>query len=221
MKKIFILLVLSVTFIFNLFSPLALAANEEDVERDAILEQLEDVAKRHNNLEIIIIEELPEGTPVVSFDSVEEFEKALAEVEENKKFSGAEEVIEINDELIENIPFENSLMTTKNGSAEIKWHEQTCNPLNFKYDTKLWIHFNYKYTGSGSNKKYESVSNIKSGNGGYPMPWTQTTSSYNIINNKKAISITIQGYFTLGLKIGQYDAGFRFTDSFTKKYPEK
>ncbi|MDQ0178294.1 hypothetical protein [Bacillus chungangensis] len=123
MKKIFILLVLSVTFIFNLFSPLALAANEEDVERDAILEQLEDVAKRHNNLEIISIEELPEGTPVVSFDSVEEFEKALAEVEENKKFSGAEEVIEINDELIENIPFENSLMTTKNGSAEIKWHE--------------------------------------------------------------------------------------------------
>ncbi|MDQ0178295.1 hypothetical protein [Bacillus chungangensis] len=53
------------------------------------------------------------------------------------------------------------------------------------------------------------------------MPWTQTTSSYNIINNKKAIEITIQGYFVLGLKIGDFDAGFKFTDSFTKQYPQK
>lgn len=218
MKKIFILLVLSLTLIFNLSSPLALATSEENVERDAIVEQLEDVVKRHKNLEMISIEELPEGTPIVSFDSVEEFEKALTEVEENKKLID-EEVIEINDELIENIPFANSLMATKSGSDEIKWHEHTWNPLNFKYDTDLWIHFNYKYTGSKSNRNFVSVSNITSGNGGFPMPWTQTTSSYNIINDKKAIEITILGYFTLGVKFGQYDAGFRFTDSFTKRYP--
>lgn len=219
MKKIFILLVLSLTLIFNLSSPLALATSEKNVERDEILEQLEDVVKRHKNLEMISIEELPEGTPIVSFDSVEEFEKALTEVEENKKLIGEEEVIEFNDELIENIPFANNLMAIKSGSDQIKWHEQTWNPLNIKYDTKLWIHFNYEYTGSKSNRNFVSVSNITSGNGGYPMPWSQTTSSYNIINNKKAIEITIQGYFTLGLKIGDFDTGFKFTDSFTKRYP--
>ncbi|MBY8914932.1 hypothetical protein KY305_19645 [Bacillus sp. YC2] len=215
MKKIGVLLFLSVFVLFSSFNSSVSAAS--------VKEQLTSVAEQTKGMEVV--DDLPKGTPVVKFDSVADFEEAVKAVQENRK-----EAVKNEDNVVEESVVSKSepgifvmaaakkAVATKNGSSQIKWHEMTWNPLNFKYDTDLWIQFTYSYTGSGSKKKFAKIKSVHSGNGGFPMNWNQTTSVTNIYDSNRSVSIKIQGYFLVGVNIGGQTVGTKFTDSFTKKY---
>lgn len=220
-KKHLFLILTSIFLMLSSFATESFAvSNNDSVKREEVIDALKEV----DNFEVVSTSELPENTPMIEFDSVEDFKKML------DNFANEDGLL---DNEVNNVELEDqfSLLDqkistmaakkkpkTKNGSAEIKWKQHTLNPLNFKYDTKLWIHFTYAYTGSGKKKKFYKVNSIKSGNGGFPMTWVQTSSTKNIYNSKESVSITIRGYFLIGLNIGGQTVGGRLTDSFNKKY---
>jgi len=221
LKKVGIALVLSTVVAFGAIGTSASAATDQS-QTENVKEEIQNFSAETDNLEVINKEDLPEGTPVINFDSVEDFKKAVKEMETLKAEENTNEInIDSTDTSSSDL---NKIMmtaaaTTKSGSATIKWYEISWNPINFKYDTQMYIDFDYKYTGSGSKKKFSKVTDIQSGNGGFPMNWNQSTKgTYNFYDSNRGVKISITGYYLLGVNVGGQTVGTKFHDSFTKSY---
>lgn len=220
-KKNLFLILTSIFLMLSSFATESFAvSNMDSVKKEEIIKSLKEV----DNFEIINTSELPKNTPMIEFDSVEDFKKMLDGVTNDDLLD--DEVAEdlelkdhfsLSDQKISTMAAKKK-PKTKSGSYEIKWKEFNWNPASFRYDSKLWIHLKYEYTGSGKKKKFYKINSVKSGNGGFPMTWIQTTSTQNFYNNKESVSITIRGYFLVGLNIGGQTIGGRLTDSFNQKY---
>lgn len=73
-KKLFLSLLVSM-FIIGTFSTNVFASS-------TIYDDLKGISDESEIFEIVSNDQLPEGTPIVEFDSVEDFEKALQELEQ-------------------------------------------------------------------------------------------------------------------------------------------
>ncbi|MEH7141596.1 hypothetical protein [Priestia megaterium] len=227
MKKIGTLLALSTTLLLGSFSSTQAFAETNQTNSETIKDQLNELESQTDGLEIVDSSELPEGTPTVNFDSVEEFKQAVEEYEKAQMENNNDE---INSEMTENLSEENNLeqpkfvtmaaSTTKNGLSTIKWMtaERVSYLYKVYYPTFMWIDFSYTYTGSGSTKKFTKIKSVSSQSDNIPSSWHQTDKATNFYDKNKGVSIKITGYYLLGVSIAGYNVGAHFSDSWTKKY---
>lgn len=223
MKKIGTLLALSTTLVLGSFSGTQAFAEENQTNSETIKEQLSEIESQTDGLEIVDIDEVPEGTPTINFDSVEEFKQAVEEYkkaqEENKDEAITEEVSEENN--LEQPKFVTmAATTTKNGLSTIKWStaERWSYIYKLYYPSSMWIDFSYTYTGSGSTKKFTKIKSVSSQSGNFPSSWHQTDKVTNFYDSNKGVSIKITGYYLLGVSVGGQSVGTHFKDNWTKKY---
>lgn len=219
MKKT-VLALLSATLVFSSFNIEALADSSSSSE--TIKQELKEFDKQTSAVEIVEFSEVPQSAPVINFDSVEEFEKAIKEYEEamNKDEAIEEFYPEVSETSF--VPNDKMMLraATKNGSARIKWHLAEYWEYVYKLylPVSMWIDFTYSYTGSGSSKKFKKIHDIKSNSGAIPSSWYQTTATHNFYDKNRGVSIKIQGYFLLGVSIGGQPIGAKFPNSYTRKY---
>lgn len=214
---------LSTALVFSSFNT---KASAEENSTNNVQEELSEFAEQTNSLEIVNIEEVPTDAPIISFDSVEDFQQAVNEMERDALIEEtfAEEEIFAETTVFEKPAPSVRLLATatavKNGSARITWNPMSWNPLHqLILPTSMWIDFSYTYTGTGSTRKFTKITSIVASSNGTPSTWHKTTapiSSFYDLN--KGVSITIQGYHLLGVSIGGQPIGARFADTFTKKY---
>lgn len=226
MKKIGLISILSTVLLFNLFSGQALASNND------VKEEVLRISEKTDKFEVISTEELPEGTPTVNFDSIEEFEAAIADLQDSSEETEVEEFFEsdlLSDnaevkELSPSIASNQMVMaavSTKYGEGRIKWMvDKGWNPIkNQLYPPSMFIDFGYKYTGSGSSKKFSSITKITSDCTGVATHWVQSTKgSSTFYDSNRGVTIKIQGYHLLGLNIAGQSIGTKFPEVYTKKY---
>jgi hypothetical protein len=165
---------------------------------------------------------VPVGTPVLNFDTVEEFEAAINQMEIDTL---AEQQAQLNEPAIIDEGTVNqsgtitTFATTYNGVKSIKWIPTSWNPLRQTIlPFWMYIDFSFTYTGSGTSKKFSTIKSVKSYSTGFPTSWHQTQSVTNLYDSDKGVSITVVGYHLLGVAIAGQTIGARFSDSFTKKY---
>ncbi|WP_445506779.1 hypothetical protein [Niallia sp. 03190] len=228
MKKVLALSVLSFILMFNttLLKTFAESPTKEtnvssQEENQKTLEELYEYADQTNNFEIVSASELPENTPTINFDSVEDFKRAI---EESREIQANNEEIETfyeKSDVSTNAP---KLLTraaaTKNDSKRISWSLVGTWEWIYQWwlPPNMWIDFTYTYTGSGSSKKFSKITKITSNSSGFPSSWVETTSVSNFYDDNKGVSIKIQGYHLLGVSIGGQAIGTKFYDNYTKKY---
>lgn len=218
MKKLVSLLALSTVLLFSSFNTHAVASSQTDPKTTK--KELNDFSNQTDGLEIVDVDELPEGTPMIEFDNMDEFKKAVEELQLAQEINAdiEEDVVSAN---LNSVPEFSTMAAAKNGTSRIKWN--SAGRLDYVYKlwlpSSLWIDFTYTYTGTAlSSKKFTKIKTVKSGSNGVPSSWHQTTHAANISGNKKVATIKIQGYHLLGVKIGGQGVGAKFTDSYTKKY---
>ncbi|MCY8009718.1 hypothetical protein MOJ76_15600 [Bacillus haynesii] len=222
MKKVGIFVVaLSIALVLSSFNVKALAAGKTSPE--TIKQELNKFDKQKDTFEIVY-DKLPQGTPTVKFDSVEDFKKAVSEYEKaiKKRNNQVEEFFENPSETTSN---KNTFTLaaaakTKTGTGRIMWF----NSENLKWvfavymPHDMWIDFKYTYTGSGKSKKFKKITKIKSDSSNFPSSWHQTLSNHSFYDKNRGVKIHIKGYFLLGVNIAGQSAGFKIPDSYTKKY---
>lgn len=233
MKKIITFSVLSFILMIYTTTSTTFAANNND----KIVKELETVAEE-NNIQTVPSDSLPKNTPIVEFDSVEEFEKALKgegktdmAVLMKQAILASGELPEIIDEYnaqdIDEVTTPSTIMYSaskastakKNGSARIKIYPGSWNPIKNQFlPMTMWIDFSYQYTGSGKSRKFTKITKVTSNSVGFPSSWHQTTKATNFYDSNKGVSIKIQGYHLLGVAIGGQAVGYKIAETYTKKY---
>ncbi|MEK4091747.1 hypothetical protein [Viridibacillus sp. FSL H8-0110] len=235
MIKKLILSTLSFALLFSLFNLEASAEDEvsgtsiENVDTNDtkspkinIEEELKLVTDQTNSVEIIDAAELPEGTPTINFNSVEEFKNVVAAFEKYREESI--DVDNIEDIMVPDLfasRVAKAAATTKNGASTIKWMVGSWNPIkNQIMPNEMVIDFTYTYTGSGSSRKFAKIKQIVSNSSGIAFStWVESTKPiHNFYDSKKGVEIKIQGYFLVGVNIKGQAIGTKFNDSFTQKY---
>ncbi|WP_226530858.1 hypothetical protein [Metabacillus niabensis] len=231
MKK-FCFSLLTAVFLFssiNLSS--VFASTEEGVKAEEQLtpEQLQ-IQKELKELEssdsvdfeLIPSEEVPESTEIINFDSVEEFEKYVQEI--NQEEQTFEETIQVNPTVPSLSKTTMSTMaaaSTYNGDHVIKWWA----PFSGFGMTGLacWknIAFNYKYKFVSGKPQFTSVSNIKSYYTGLQIgvSWIQTTNGSASIIKKNTTNdtakISVKGYSLLGFQVKGFSVGAKIGNTWT------
>lgn len=221
MRKILLYTALLLAAFFTSFENHALASeldNSEDLKK-----QVTDLFKDTDGINIIDINEVPKDTPIIEFDSIEEFEKSARAFQENiKNEIDNNEIFEISDQNLikynSNISPMSQLRTNKVG--RIKWH--TAERWDYVYKlympSSMTIDLSFQTTGKGSTERISKINSIKSHSSGIKSSWTQTNSASNISKNNLSVSITIIGYHTVGISIKGFTLGANFDDSWTKTY---
>jgi hypothetical protein len=217
-------LVFSIVFLLSLFSQTVFASEDvEDIE--------EIVSNITDEVEIIDIDELPDGTPILHFATMEEFNEAMKQWNEFQESKIIEEKLyEDKTEIqsrrlishVEPSPFAvtSSSVTVRNGADRIQW--SSTERWDFFYKLYLpynmYIDFTYTYSGLGSTRQFLTIKSVKSHSSGFPSTWHQTSYAANISSDKKSVSIKIQGYHLLGVKVGDQAVGAKFSDAYTKSF---
>ncbi|MEX3710850.1 hypothetical protein ABFV99_00445 [Cytobacillus horneckiae] len=199
MRKLLTTSLLSFFVIFGFAITQASASDNKD-----LLDEVREITEG-TNVEVIDVNELPAGTEFVEFDSVEDFEKAL---------KSQEDLLNNDVEFSQDSPAIQPMATSSVGSIKwvtYKWWDPT-KPVN------MTINFNYTYTGSGSSKLFQSVSNIKSHSTGFPTNWVQTNASHRLLDAKRTISITITGYHLFGASIGGQPIGYKADATYIREF---
>ena len=76
MKKLVVSIIIALFAVTSLINT-ASATAEKGTSSTKVLSKLKGVVENSNHLEIVDLDKLPEGTPILQFDTVEDFEKAL------------------------------------------------------------------------------------------------------------------------------------------------
>lgn len=216
MKNKLILSLLSIIFVIGASSTTVFASNLETSVDHNTLTVVSDIVDQTESLELINVDELPVGTPFVEFDSIEEFEKAVTDLENENK----EQFIESKEQFIgSNEPNTkiNTLATTKSDTKVLTvMVNKSWNPLKASTQpASVTVDIGYSYTGSGTTKKFSSIKKVSSYSFGFPTDWIQTSySSPFSISNTRA-KITINGYNLLGASIGGQPIGMKVKDKLT------
>ncbi|MGG0386332.1 hypothetical protein ABEY69_25390 [Priestia filamentosa] len=224
MKKT-VKVLLSTTLALGIFSTSSSFVNAQSItEETTTLTEINKVAQSSDSLTPIDVSELPEGTEFVNFDTVEDFEKAVAELDKENK--------ENKDSILQTevLPSTNSyssasdrLFTTaaaKTGSARVSVLTKiSLNPIKAAVQpTKITVDFTYSYTGSGTSKKFSKINKVSSYSLGFPSTWHQTTRTHSFYSSNKGVKMTLQGYHLLGVNIAGVPAGFRASDTYNFSY---
>lgn len=213
------------------------AETEETQVPSDVLEQVEEITSESEFFDLISLDELPEEVPVVHFDTLEDFEKALKELdEEQQRNSEAIEAIEIVEpEEISLSPVEQktskfsvqseyvttaATSTTTTTRYRAGW-KPTWNPILTQVrPLYVTVDMKHTYTGSGSTKKFTRINSIKSYSPlSFPADWRQTAYNTSFYNSNKNVTVQLLGYHLLGVSIGGQSIGARVSDTLNYKYP--
>lgn len=210
---------LSFVFVIGLLNNTTVSAGELTKTIKPSIKSINNVASETDTVEIIDADQLPEGTQFIEFENMEEFEDFLSEVEDYHENKQNESVIELDpasqldDQLV-------TMASTKSDTKVLKvMVKPSLNPIKgLAQPVNVTVDLRYKYTGSGSKRKFSSISKITSYSFGIPTDWVQTSKKTSFSSNKKTANITLNGYHLLGIKIGGQSAGAKFSDSIRFKY---
>lgn len=215
MKK-FALSFLSSLFALGLVGNTAFASTSYEEPSESILHEVEEIANESESLDLIDVDELPEGTPFVKFDTIEEFEQALKELDAENEANQDEGLKVIEAPQMDLItPY-----STKTAADVLKvMVKLSWNPLkSMTQPTSVTVNLGYKYTGSGTSKKFSSITKLTSYSLGFPTDWIQTSRSTSFYDSNKGVNVTINGYNLLGVEIAGQGVGAKVSDTLTFKY---
>lgn len=217
MKKIVLSLVLSL-FVVITTGNTAFASSEVTKTSAEILSEIEAITENSESVELISVDELPEGTPFVNFDTVEDFEKAVKELDEENKNT---QVVHVNayslsDQIIPTMAAAKTSSTTDRLDVLVKSSWNALKALT--QPTSVTVDLTYSYTGSGSNKAFSKIDKVKSFSFGFPTQWVQTDYNSSFYNSKKGVSMELLGHNVLGAVIAGQTIGTKVADEITFDY---
>ncbi|WP_342513361.1 hypothetical protein MKY34_00800 [Sporosarcina sp. FSL K6-1522] len=216
MKKLISSLVLSL-FAVSTIGNTVFASSEDTQYSTEILTEIEDVANNSRSIELIDVDELPEGTPIVNFDTVEDFEKALKELDEENKDLQVD-VFEDTKYIFQSDQFITTFAGPLNDRITV-FVKTSLNPLKaVTQPVRVTVDLKYTYTGSGSSKKFSNVSSVKSFSSGFPTDWVQTSHNRSYFNSNKGVKIKLFGYNVVGAVIKGQPIGAKIADEITFSY---
>lgn len=214
-NKVFISL-LSVLLIVGSFSTSVFASDSEDTssqENAKILRSVEELVEDSDSVELIDVDELPEGAPVIEFETVEEFEKVLIDLEKENKENNTLITEENLIESTESEPVIRALASTVKVLTVIV--KPSVNPLKqMTQPASITVDLGYSYSGG----KFTSINSVRSHSSGFPTNWKQTSYSRSYYDSNRGVNMTINGYNQLGVVIGGQPIGTRVNDQLTFKY---
>lgn len=221
-KKLKLLLLISS---FTLLGANSVFANDIDLSSKKIVESNEDfneeldkLSQKYDYIEFFDLDEtkkqkeVPSNiTPTLKFESLEEFDKFLQNVENTQKSRG---YIDIKVDTNENIKTKSQIYNgTNSGKIWVPFAGTIVANGPF-----CWMNadISYKYKYDSNNKPYfidhePKIISYASGIANFGI-WTQTISSANVSRNN--IDITDKGYWTFGVQIGNILVGTRTSDTF-------
>ncbi|MBH9968153.1 hypothetical protein [[Bacillus] enclensis] len=177
----------------------------------AILSEVEDISKESNSIELVDYSELPEGTPLVEFDTVEEFEKAVKDLEEEQEGF-------VNEKYTTLPTRDSGYFATAAASRTDRlkvYVKRSWNPLkSMTQPTYITVDLRYSYSGS----KFTKINGLSSFSPGYPTDWIQTSKNTSLYNSNRSVSAEVNGYNLLGVSIGGQPVGAKIADTVTFKY---
>ncbi|GIN62398.1 hypothetical protein J27TS8_23910 [Robertmurraya siralis] len=211
MEKLLFILGLSVVLVSSSFTP-AFAESESFSENTK--EELIQLEQETGAVEFFDISELPEGIPILEFDSVEELQKTIEyarSIEKNENF----------DKVFTPISKDSGFsIMASTGTARIQWY--TAENWDYIYKiylpSTMWIDLTYTYTGSGSTKKFSKITKVTSNSTSFPSTWIQETKSTSFYDSNRGVTVKIAGYHLLGVSIKGFNVGAKFPETYTKKY---
>ncbi|WP_423407682.1 hypothetical protein AABM38_18365 [Heyndrickxia sp. MSNUG] len=222
MKKKSIVGLLSVLLVFGaLVSPVSAAKPDEKPTKEEVTEKIKEIIKQDENVELIDPSELPEGVPMLNFDSVEDFEAYVNEHRKNnegkdddhEKYNPAMAVKEPG-EHINNGGKPSDFTTQSSSIGSITWYDN-----NWWELTIMRMTFNYSYYQAGGYNYFNGASNINSWSQNIsPVNWNQTNKSYMIMDGNRTLQLKIAGYHLFGAQIMGFPLGFRAGDSYTRYF---
>ncbi|QTB23128.1 hypothetical protein J1907_03165 [Lysinibacillus sphaericus] len=219
MKKFALSLVLSL-FAVGTLGNTAMASTEVIESPSKILSEVEEIANNSESIELINIDELPEGIPFVNFDTVEDFEKAVKEMD----IEATQVTVNEN---TESITQSNQLMGARVARAATSETtdrlrvlvKASWNPIKAATQP-AWVDVDlkYTYTGSGSSKTFSELKKVTSFSLSFPTEWVQTEKNHSFYNFKKGISVELLGYNLLGAVIAGQPVGAKVKDEIKFNY---
>lgn len=221
MKKI-LFSILSLVLFATVLPVVSVKAHFEDV--DSVREEVLDLSSEVEGIEIIDSNQVPRGAHELSFNSIEDFEEFLKEIEIHQENIHNGKVKLNNNEVLGRLNIDNLYMPTR---STVRNGVHTLNFISVGF-FKIWrpsymnITVEYEYNhhnGRGAtSKQFVSIKKISSYSNDVLRSWTQTGSATNIARNKKSVDIDINGYHTLGLNIKGFPLGANINDSYSQTY---
>jgi len=193
------------------------SASEVTKHSAEVLSEIEAITNNSESVELISVDELPKGTPFVKFETIEDFEKAVKELDlENK----TPQIVNIDTEYM---PLSNQMITKAATSSTTDRLEvfikKSWNALKaVTQPTTVTVDVKYSYTGYGSTKAFSSISNVTSFSLGFPTSWVQTDYNKSFYNFKKGVSLELLGYNVVGAVIAGQEIGAKVADEITFNY---
>ena len=215
MKKLILSLFLSL-FAVSAIGSTVFASPEVNEASKEILPKIESIANNSDYIDLIDINELPEGAPVINFDTVEDFEQAIKELEnEDTELNLYEDT--------ESSSLSTPLITTMATSSTTDrlevWVKPSLNPIkSATQPVTVTVDLSYRYNGSGSSKTFSSITGVSSFSLAFPTIWVQTGYSSFFYNFNKGVTIELLGYNRLGIVIGEQPIGAQVKDEITFSY---
>lgn len=215
--------------------------SEETPASSETLEKVEELANESESFDVISLDELPEGTPLLYFDTMEDFEKAIKELEEEQQTSETLETADVVES--QGLPLSSFAQKTSNFSVQsdslataevsaaaaakttvtrqrVMW-SATINPILTQVrPLYVTVDMKYTYTGTGSTRKFKNISSIKSTSPlTFPHDWKQTDFTKSFYNTNKAVTVKLIGHHLIGFSIGGQGVGARVSDTLKYKTP--
>ncbi|MCY7695326.1 hypothetical protein MH109_13230 [Bacillus altitudinis] len=219
MKKLVVSIIIALFAVTSLINT-ASATAEKGTSSTKVLSKLKGVVENSNHLEIVDLDKLPEGTPILQFDTVEDFEKALKDSKLQNTYNDVNNLTEETKPLNQ-ITTLASKATTKTRTDVLKIMRKgkisrVLNPLSDS--SRITVDLKYSYSGSGSKRKFTKINKVSSYSSGIPTSWKQTSYNKSISSTKKSVTITLNGYYLFGVSIGGQTIGTRTPDQIKFKY---
>ncbi|MEQ6857251.1 hypothetical protein AAHH17_22610 [Lysinibacillus capsici] len=216
MRKLTLTLALSL-FAVSAVGNTALASTEAIETPVKTLTEIESVANYSESIELINVNELPVGTPIVNFDTVEDFEKAVKELDEENKDS--QFVNESQDLTISNHFITTMAATSSTTDRLTVYVKPSLNPIkSATQPSSVTCDLTYSYTGNGSSKTFSEILDVSSFSLGVPTSWVQTKANKSFYSFKKGVSIELLGYNLVGVSVGGLEVGVQVRDEITFNY---
>lgn len=217
--KVILASLLSFIFVIGMLNNTNVSAGELTNITKPSIKSIKNVASETDTIEIIDADQLLKGTQFIDFDTIEEFEEFLKELEDYQENKQKVSVIEldpvsqIDDQLV-------TIASTKSDTKVLKVAvKPSLNPIKgLAQPPSITVDLGYRYTGSGSNRKFSSITKVSSYSFGIPTDWKQTSRKTSFSSNKKTVNVTLNGYHLLGIRVGGQAIGAKFSDSIRFKY---
>ncbi len=207
MKKLILSLFLSLFAVSAIGSTVFASSDVNEASKEILL-KIELIANNSDYIDLIDINELPEGAPVINFDTVEDFEQAIKEIENEDTESSSLST-----------PLITTMATSSTTDRLEVWVKPSSNPIkSATQPVTVTVDLSYRYNGSGSSKTFSSITGVSSFSLNVPTSWVQTGYNSFFYNFNKGVTVELLGYNVVGMVIGGQPIGAKISDEITFSY---